>query len=215
MSSALLGIAVSGGLLYIAFTENTLHFGIQSVLIVLAIGIGAFTLMTSPSLLGGETAEQKAKRKADGEAWLAQKAKEPGVYTLPSGLLFKQLKGSTDPAAKSPNVGDDCECHYLGTLPDGKKFDSSYDNGSPITFKPNQVIKGWTEALQLMREGDKWQVYVPYQLAYGASGMPPVIPAFTPLQFQMELLKVSGAGRPGKSSSDTLKARIGKTHAEL
>ena len=82
-----------------------------------------------------------------------------------------------------------CDCHYLGTLIDGTQFDSSFDRGKPSTFAPNQVIKGWTEAMQLMVEGDKWEMYIPYHLAYGEHGKPPKIPAKSTLIFIMELVK--------------------------
>merc|ERR1712118_202992 len=78
------------------------------------------------------------------------------------------------------------------TLPSGPKFDSSYDRGSPTTFAPNQVIKGWTEAMQLMVEGDKWEMYIPSDLAYGESGSPPKIPGGSALVFRMEILKIKG-----------------------
>merc|ERR1712039_744700 len=85
-----------------------------------------------------------------------------------------------------------CDCHYEGTLVSGKEFDSSYKRGTPTTFAPNQVIKGWTEAMQLMVEGDKWEMYIPYNLAYGERGMPPVIPAKSTLIFTMEIIKIKG-----------------------
>jgi FKBP-type peptidyl-prolyl cis-trans isomerase FklB len=135
------------------------------------------------------------------------------VYKLPSGMLFKVLsKGKGD---LSPRADDPCEVHYSGTLRDGKKFDSSYDRGAPATFKPTQVIKGWTEALQLMREGDKWEVYIPYNLAYGEHGSPPRIPGYSPLVFQMELLKVKSGGKPASDADAAIKAAIGKDYADL
>ena len=157
--------------------------------------------------------DMEAYHKRTGAKFLADKEKEAGVYKLPSGMLFKVLaKGSGE---KSPGPNDDCDVHYKGTLRDGTKFDSSYDRGSPATFKPTQVIKGWTEALQLMREGDKWEVYIPYELAYGTRGSPPKIPGFAPLVFEMELIKVKGAGKAAAKAAEELKALIGKTHDEL
>merc|ERR1719319_787169 len=113
------------------------------------------------AVLGGTTEE--------GKAWLASKGKEDGVVTLPSGLLYKKIKTSTadEKDRKYPLVNSPCECHYAGTLMDGTEFDSSYSRGTPSTFAPNQVIKGWTEAMQLMAEGDKWELYIPSELAYG------------------------------------------------
>ncbi len=164
-------------------------------------------------LAGAIFANQQASQILAGVNFLATKENEAGVFKLPSGMLFKVLmKGS---GKKSPGPNDDCDVHYKGTLVTGAKFDSSYDRGSPATFKPTQVIKGWTEALQLMREGDKWEVYIPYDLAYGARGSPPKIPGFSPLTFQMELIKVKGTGKPALQASGDLKALIGKTHDEL
>jgi len=113
-----------------------------------------------------------------GKHFLEENAKKDGVVTLASGLQYKVLRsgiGSDSPTATSP-----CECHYEGrtaeNYPSGQKFDSSYDRGQPATFAPNQVIKGWTEAMQLMVEGDKWEMYIPSSLAYGDLGRPPKIP---------------------------------------
>merc|ERR1711924_267908 len=93
-----------------------------------------------------------------------------------------------------------CLCHYEGRCakdwPSGKKFDSSYKRGSPTSFAPNQVIKGWTEAMQLMVEGDKWEMYIPSDLAYGESGSPPKIPGGSALVFRMEIIKIKGGKKP-------------------
>merc|ERR1712010_363881 len=117
------------------------------------------------------------------------KAKD-GVITLPSGLQYKVLKKGD--GAFHPTVDSPCECHYEGTLINGDEFDSSYKRGSPTTFAPNQVIKGWTEAMQLMVEGDKWEMYIPSDLAYGESGSPPKIPGGSALIFRMEIIKIKG-----------------------
>merc|ERR1711971_162702 len=94
------------------------------------------------------------------------KAAEEGVIETDSGLLYKVIKeGPAD--APSPGVSDPCSCHYRGTLIDGTEFDSSYKRGQPATFAPRQVIKGWTESMQLMKEGDKWELYIKSELAYG------------------------------------------------
>merc|ERR1712032_1232416 len=128
----------------------------------------------------------------------ANKGKE-GVITLPSGLQYKVLRagdGKHHPTKDSP-----CECHYEGRAaedyPDGKKFDSSYDRGSPTTFAPNQVIKGWTEAMQLMVEGDKWEMYLPAALAYGDSGR-----VAGCLVFTMEIVKINGNSKPKVKKDD-------------
>merc|ERR1712025_364446 len=126
----------------------------------------------------------------ESKKFLEENKGKEGVITLPSGLQYKVLrKGS---GIHHPTVGSPCECHYEGTLIDGTKFDSSYDRGSPTTFAPNQVIKGWTEAMQLMVEGDKWQMFIPYDLAYGERGSPPKIPPSSTLVFTMEILKIKG-----------------------
>merc|ERR1711934_1216464 len=125
-----------------------------------------------------------------GTKYLEENKKKDGVITLPSGLQYKVLrKGS---GTDHPTADSSCECHYEGTLIDGTEFDSSYKRGSPTTFAPNQVIKGWTEAMQLMVEGDKWEMYIPSDLAYGESGSPPKIPGGSALVFRMEILKIKG-----------------------
>ena len=127
---------------------------------------------------------------AQGVQFLVDNQSQPNVITLPSGLQYKvitQGDGSYHPSVSSP-----CECHYEGKLIDGTVFDSSYERGSPTTFAPNQVIKGWTEAMQLMVEGDKWELFIPSDLAYGDRGSPPKIPGGSTLIFTMEILSIAG-----------------------
>mmetsp|Transcript_47014 Transcript_47014/g.106480 ORF Transcript_47014/g.106480 Transcript_47014/m.106480 type:complete len:226 (-) Transcript_47014:104-781(-) len=131
---------------------------------------------------------------ARGIEFLAEKEKEDGVVKLDSGLLYKVLRKGTGKA--HPLVGTTCECHYEGTLIDGDKFDSSYDRGEPTSFAPNQVIAGWTEAMQLMVEGDKWEMYIPSELAYGSRGSPPKIGPDETLVFRMEIIKINGKTKP-------------------
>merc|ERR1719395_205177 len=110
--------------------------------------------------------------------------------TLASGLQYKVLtkgEGQHHPTADSP-----CDCHYKGTLTDGTEFDSSYKRGEPTSFAPNQVIKGWTEAMQLMVEGDKWEMYIPSELGYGDGGSGAKIKGGDVLIFRMEILKIKG-----------------------
>lgn len=133
-----------------------------------------------------------------GVRFLAENKAKEGVVELPSGLQYKVLRkggGQSHPTVSSP-----CECHYEGrtaaNYPDGPKFDSSYDRGKPTTFAPNQVIKGWTEAMQLMVEGDKWEMYIPSDLAYGDRGRPPKIGGGDVLIFTMEIIKIMGAKVP-------------------
>jgi FKBP-type peptidyl-prolyl cis-trans isomerase len=100
-----------------------------------------------------------------------------------------ELRAGTGP---TPTIDSPCDCHYAGTLIDGTEFDSSYKRGAPLTFAPNQVIKGWTEAMQLMKEGGKWELYIPSELAYGDHGAGAAIPGGAALIFTLELLKVKG-----------------------
>jgi FKBP-type peptidyl-prolyl cis-trans isomerase len=122
-----------------------------------------------------------------GEAFLAENAKKEGVKTLPSGLQYKVV---TEGVGKQPKKTDTVVVHYKGTLIDGREFDSSYKRGEPAEFGVSQVIKGWTEALQLMKEGAKWQVFIPWQLAYGEQGAGGLIGPNETLVFEVELLKV-------------------------
>jgi FKBP-type peptidyl-prolyl cis-trans isomerase FklB len=126
----------------------------------------------------------------DGLKFLSENGKKPGVVTLPSGLQYKVLRQGT--GKFHPAVSTPCLCHYEGKLLDGTKFDSSYDRGDPTTFAPNQVIKGWTEAMQKMVQGDKWELYIPSELGYGERGSPPKIPASSVLVFQMEMIAIKG-----------------------
>ncbi|KAL3812116.1 hypothetical protein ACHAXA_009375 [Cyclostephanos tholiformis] len=128
---------------------------------------------------------------AEGLAFLEAKGKEDGVVTLPSGLLYKEIRAG-NPGGKTPTLNSPCECDYAGTLIDGTEFDSSYKRGQPLTFAPNQVIKGWTEAMQLMTEGAKWELYIPSELGYGDRGAGGSIPGGAVLIFTLELLKVKG-----------------------
>jgi FKBP-type peptidyl-prolyl cis-trans isomerase FklB len=128
------------------------------------------------------------QQKDAGERYLQDNAKKEGVTVTPSGLQYRVLhKGTSD---KSPASDSEVEVHYRGTLIDGTVFDSSYDRGESIAFFLNQVIAGWTEGLQLMSEGDKFELTIPYQLGYGERGHPGVIPKFAALIFEVELLKV-------------------------
>jgi FKBP-type peptidyl-prolyl cis-trans isomerase FklB len=147
--------------------------------------------------------DAEAKKKADmeknkkaGEAFLAAKKSEPGVIPLPSGLMYRVIKeGSGD----SPKANDMVSVNYRGTLIDGTEFDSSAKTGKPATFRVNGVIKGWTEALELMKPGAKWTLYVPENMAYGDRGSPPKIEPGATLVFEVELLSV----QPGQGASIT------------
>jgi FKBP-type peptidyl-prolyl cis-trans isomerase FklB len=108
-----------------------------------------------------------------------------------SGLKYRVL-ASGPAGGRSPGRGNSVTVHYRGTLTDGTVFDSSYDRGEPATFGVSQVIPGWTEALQLMKPGDKWLLHIPYNLAYGGRAVGDKIPPFSDLIFQVELLQVNG-----------------------
>ena len=127
------------------------------------------------------------KNKADGEKFLAENAKKEGVKVLPSGLQYMEV---TPGQGKSPKIADNVTTHYKGTLIDGTEFDSSYRRGQPVTFPVSGVIAGWTEALQLMKEGAKWQLFVPSRLAYGERGAGQVIGPNATLVFEVELISV-------------------------
>lgn len=134
-----------------------------------------------------QQAAEKNQKQAD--AFFAQNAQQPGVQTTPTGLQYKVLKQGTGP---TPTLTDSVRCHYRGTLLDGTEFDSSY-GGEPAGFPVDGVIKGWTEALQKMKVGDKWQLFIPGNLAYGLDPPPgsPIEPNST-LVFEIELLGVDG-----------------------
>lgn len=132
-------------------------------------------------------AEKGKVTKEAGEKFLAENGKREGVVTTKSGLQYEVLQEGT---GKSPKATDQVECHYEGTLIDGTKFDSSYDRGQSATFPLNGVIAGWTEGLQLMKEGAKYRFYIPYQLGYGSRGAGASIPPYAALIFDVELIAV-------------------------
>jgi FKBP-type peptidyl-prolyl cis-trans isomerase FklB len=129
--------------------------------------------------------------KEQGAAFLAANSKKDGVVTLPSGLQYKVLTAGTGP---KPSASDTVVTNYRGTLLDNTEFDSSYKRGQPATFAVGQVIKGWTEALQLMPVGSKWQLFIPPDLAYGERGQGSVIGPNATLIFEVELLSIQSKG---------------------
>lgn len=134
--------------------------------------------------------ERAAKNLEEGKAFLAENAKKDGVKTLPSGLQYRVL---TEGPGASPKVDETVTVNYRGTLVDGTEFDSSYKRGEPASFQVNGVIAGWTEALQMMTEGSKWELFVPSELAYGERGMGRIPPNST-LIFEVELISVGSGG---------------------
>lgn len=133
-----------------------------------------------------EQAKVAEENKAKGAAFLAENKEKEGVVTTESGLQYKVI---TEGTGESPTASDRVKVHYVGTLIDGTQFDSSIDRGEPATFGVTQVIAGWTEALQLMKEGSKWQLFIPSDLAYGETSRP-TIPGNSVLIFDVELLEV-------------------------
>ena len=122
-----------------------------------------------------------------GVEFLAENKQKAGVVELPSGLQYQIL---TEGTGDTPSAADQVECHYHGTMLNGQVFDSSVERGEPAVFGVGQVIAGWVEALQLMKEGSKWRLFIPSQLAYGERGAGEAIPPFATLIFDVELLKV-------------------------
>jgi FKBP-type peptidyl-prolyl cis-trans isomerase FklB len=131
--------------------------------------------------------EQAEENIAKGKAYLEENGKREGVITTKSGLQYEVLQEGT---GRSPKATDTVRCHYEGRLLDGSIFDSSYQRGEPADFGLNQVIAGWTEGVQLMKEGAKFRFTIPYMLAYGESGAGSSIPPYATLVFDVELIKV-------------------------
>ena len=150
------------------------------------------TLMAFSRELQTKRAEKQRadadKNKKAGEEWLAANAKKPGVKTMPSGLQYKVLIEGKGP---QPTPTDTISAHYKGTLTDGTEFDSSYTRGQPLTRHVTGLIAGWQETLTNMHVGDKWEIYVPGNLAYGERGSPPKIGPNATLVFEMELLSIN------------------------
>ena len=136
--------------------------------------------------------KQKQKSEVNvvaGQKFLAENKNKPGVKTLPDGMQYIVMKEGTGPM---PSATDTVSTHYHGTLIDGTVFDSSVDRGQPAEFPVNAVIKGWTEALQMMKVGSKWKLFIPSELAYGDRAAGPKIQANSTLVFEVELLSIKG-----------------------
>ena len=136
--------------------------------------------------------EASASAKKEGEAFLAANKTKEGVVSLPSGLQYKVLTAGTGP---KPAASDTVVCNYRGTLVNGTEFDASTKHGGPVTFPVSGVIKGWTEALQLMPVGSKWQLFIPADLAYGDQGAGADIPPGSTLIFEIELVSIKEKGK--------------------
>ncbi len=144
-------------------------------------------------------AEQGVKAKAAGEAFLAANKNQPGVQVLPDGLQYLVV---TEGTGATPGAGDTVTVNYRGTLVDGTEFDSSYKRGRPASFPVGGVIRGWTEALQKMKVGSKWKLFIPAELAYGEAGQRS-IPPNSALIFEVELLDTKAPAAPAAAQSLT------------
>jgi FKBP-type peptidyl-prolyl cis-trans isomerase FklB len=152
------------------------------------------TVLTQLTLEARKKQEEQLKLAAEpnkkiGEEYLTANKTKEGVVTLPSGLQYKILTEGTGP---KPAAADTVVCNYRGTLINGTEFDSSYKRGQPLSIQVNRVIKGWTEALQLMPVGSKWQLFIPSDLGYGDGGQPPTIGPGATLIFEVELISIQG-----------------------
>lgn len=145
------------------------------------------TMQAFQKELMAKQAEVAKKNKSEGEAFLAENKKKEGVKTLPSGLQYKVIRAGT---GKKPTSTDTVTTHYRGTLINGTEFDSSYKRGQPASFPVSGVIPGWTEALQLMEVGSKWQLFIPSNLAYGEKGAGNMIGPNAVLIFEIELISI-------------------------
>lgn len=189
-----------------AINEEALVMGITDALNDKKLQLSEDEIRKTMQELGAKMqAEAMEKRKAsldvnkkEGEAFLKANKEKEGVITLASGLQYKVLTKGT---GKKPIATDIVETNYKGTLIDGTEFDSSYKRGQSVSFPVNQVIKGWTEALQLMSEGSKWELYIPSELAYGEKGAGQKITPNATLIFEIDLIKVSKPTAKKKHSS--------------
>lgn len=182
--------------------RQSIEVDLESFVDGLKDGLAKESLMTDAEIQGvlkAITEELRARstqkreqlagdNKTQGEAFLAENGQKEGVVTLPSGLQYKVIK---EGEGRMPTAKDTVKVHYRGTLIDGTEFDSSYGRGQPANFGVGGVIKGWTESLQLMKEGAKWQLFIPSELAYGSRGTGSKIGPNSTLIFDVELLEIS------------------------
>lgn len=157
-----------------------------------------------------EAADKATKNKAEGDKFLAENKTKEGVKTTASGLQYKVI---TEGTGKSPKATDTVIVHYEGKLINGKVFDSSYERGMPAQFAVNEVIKGWTEGLQLMKEGGKYEFYIPSELAYGEAGNPMIEPNSV-LTFTVELLSEEQAKAALEQAQKQMAEAAGNTQAQ-
>jgi FKBP-type peptidyl-prolyl cis-trans isomerase len=161
------------------------------VLLTICLMLCPFSVLATNSgdnqTASSQTANPADHNKLVGQAFLAKNMSNPGVVTLPSGLQYKIIKPGQ---GGRPLATDTVSVHYAGKLINGTEFDSSYKRGEPAQFRLDQVISGWTEALQRMNKGAVWELYIPASLAYGEQGMPPTIGPNETLIFKVELLDI-------------------------
>lgn len=181
--------------------QNFKNTGLDSLDMDVFLSAMQDVMMDKPTKVGPKEAEatmhrymqaammkRSAVAKSQSEKFLLENKGKDGVKTTSSGLQYKVISEGN---GKTPATSDRVTVHYTGKLTDGTIFDSSVQRGQPATFRVNQVIPGWTEALQMMQEGDKWTLFIPYSLGYGERGSPPQIPPFSTLIFEVELMKVN------------------------
>lgn len=170
----------------LGFTLTATAIGLLSMGLLSATAY-ADDMQTSGTQMQTSTADG-SKNQAAGDAFLAANKKKPGVVTLPDGLQYKVLNKGT---GAQPTTNDTVTVNYAGHLINGKEFDSSYKRGEPATFPVTGVIPGWTEALQLMKVGSTWELYIPASLAYGEQGAPPSIGPNETLIFKVNLISIN------------------------
>ncbi len=175
---------IHAGLRDAMYEENTLLTQEQVTTLMMALQQELSTKQEA------EMSTQMDENKIKGQEFLDENKKKEGVNVTASGLQYEIIQPGT---GKHPTETDKVRVHYSGTFIDGSKFDSSYDRGTPAEFPLNGVISGWTDGLQLMKEGGKWKFYIPYELAYGESGRPPQIPPASVLVFEVELIEILDA----------------------
>lgn len=144
--------------------------------------------------------------------YLEARRKDPNVKKLPSGMHFKIIKKGE--GLRSPNAEDPCEIRYAGYLADGTKFDS-HEQPSQLASPIKHNVKGWSEALQMMREGDHWEIYLPHHLAFGVEGVPGIVPEYAAIKYDIELLKVIGPGKDAEDNEAVFLRHFGKEYADM
>ncbi|MCF2491844.1 FKBP-type peptidyl-prolyl cis-trans isomerase [Dyadobacter chenhuakuii] len=189
--SAAIGVSFSNSLNSQGISDINTEVLTKTINASLKGGKTAFTPEDANKFIGEYfqklTEEKGAVFRVEGEKFLEENKKKEGVVTTESGLQYQIIKAGEGP---KPAATDKVKTHYHGTLTNGTVFDSSVERGEPVEFPVNGVIKGWTEALQLMPVGSKWKLFIPYQLAYGERAAGPQIPAYSALVFEVELLEI-------------------------